>query len=121
MANKATFRLCYHCSMDSEQLFPETTTTTDVTTLLPDFTESLSDTLAPIIWLSVALTVVFVVLYVVSIVRRRKLEHALLDIQKTLNEMNERDKQRTQPPTPASTPPPDRNRVIAATDTTTEE
>ena len=66
---------------------------------LTSLTSSLSDALMPFIWLSVVLTIVFIVLYVSSMLRKRKVENAILDIQKTIHEMNERDKARS-----ASTP-----------------
>lgn len=94
--------------MDSETSLQTVDTT--------DLMSSLNDMLAPFIWLSVALTVVFVVFYVSAHLRRRKLENALFDIQGTLKEMNERDKARTAP-----TPPPlpqsnQHDTIIARTD-----
>ena len=64
----------------------------------------LMDMLAPIMILSVVVTVLFVFMYILSMFRRRKVEKAILDIQKTLHEMNERDKARIKPATPAAQP-----------------
>jgi len=92
-------------------------TTIDASSLMPDLTSSITDMLAPFIWLSVALTVVFIVFYAMSMLRRRKVENAILDLQKILHEMNERDKSRGStpavPPRLERPPEKDRDRVIA--------
>ena len=62
----------------------------------------LMDMLAPIMILSVVVTVLFVFMYILSMFRRRKLEKAILDMQKILHEMNERDKARSLPQQPQS-------------------
>lgn len=49
---------------------------------------------------SIALTIAIVVFWILSMVRRRKVQAAILDIQATLHEMNERDKARSAPPSP---------------------
>lgn len=99
--------------MDSEQTLLTPDGSTDISNQLFDMTSSITDALAPFMLLSFVITVAFVVLYVVSLIRRRKLENALFDIQKTLHEMNERDKARSKP---RSTPnrPESRNETIAA-------
>ena len=102
--------------MDIDQLLSGEQDSIDIGTQLPDVTASITDMLAPILWLSVVMTVVFVVLYVSSIVRRRKVENAVLNIQKTLHELNERDKARSTPTSPPA--PTSHGAVIAKTDNT---
>lgn len=77
---------------------------TDSSSLLPDVSSSINDMLAPFIWFSVILTIVFVGLYIYSMVRRRRLENALFDIQKNIAELNERDKSRTSLSSPSPSP-----------------
>lgn len=48
---------------------------------------------------SLVLTLVFIVFWITAALHRRKVQNAIIDIQKTLHEMNERDKLR-QTPTP---------------------
>ena len=83
---------------------------TEASDQLPDINSIIGDILGPFMWVSTALTVLIVILYVYSMMRRRKLEKALLDIQKTLSEMNERDKARS---TPAPLPKRSDDRIIA--------
>lgn len=90
---------------------------------MPDLAASIQEALAPFILLSVIITVIFAVLYIVSLVRRWKVEQAILDIQKTIHEMNERDKARSTPVAPVVSPPPaepirpgERDRIIAKAD-----
>lgn len=74
---------------------------------------SLTDAAMPLLWLSASLTLLFIALYIRSSLKRRKLEKAILDIQKTVHEINERDKAqsaRPKPPLPRS----DSDRIIAA-------
>lgn len=73
-------------------------------TLLPDISSSITDLVAPFMWFSVVLTVVFIGLYLYSMMRRRRLENALFDIQKNIAEMNARDKARTVTPPPSPQP-----------------
>lgn len=88
--------------MDTEQLFSPDGSSLDIGSRLPDIDSLLSSILGPIMWVSIIITVAFIALYVASILRRRKVENAILDIQKVIHEMNERDKKRnTQPPMPA--------------------
>lgn len=91
--------------MDNEQLYSENTNTTVLSDQLPDMMSSITTMLAPFMLLSFGLTVVFIALYIRSQFRRKKLENAILDMQKTLHEMNERDKARSAPVTPAPLPP----------------
>ena len=102
-------------SMNTEQILLESPEATDISTQLPDITSSINDALGPLMWLSVALTIVFLSFYITAMFRRRKLENALFDIQKNISEMNERDKARSRPA--ASTVQPQRNnetdRIIA--------
>lgn len=91
--------------MNSDQLLSGENGSIDIGTQLPDITSSITDMLMPIVLLSLAMTVIFVGLYISSIVRRRRVENAIFDIQKTLHEMNERDKARSTPK-PIVTPPP---------------
>lgn len=74
---------------------------------------SLTDAAMPLLWLSAALTLLFIALYIRSSLKRRKLEKAILDIQKTVHEINERDKSRSKPPVPL--PRSDDDRIIAKT------
>lgn len=90
--------------MDTNQLFSGEGDTTDLGSQLPDLTSSINDMLAPIMWLSVAISIVFIVLYISAMFRRRKLENALFDMQKTLHEINERDKARSTPAAPTVQP-----------------
>jgi heme exporter protein D len=84
----------------------------DISNQLSDITSSMTETLAPFIFLSMALTVIFVIMYIVSVFRRRKVENAVLDMQKILHEMNEREKARTKSqPTPER--PESRKEIIA--------
>lgn len=92
------------------QLPPEFTTLQN--SQLPDLNSMMDNILGPFMWLSLALTIVFVVLYALSIKRRRKVENAILDIQKILHEMNEREKQHS--PSPAPQQNQDNERIIAA-------
>ncbi len=87
--------------------------TTDTSSLAPDITSSISDMLAPFMWLSVALGFAFIILYITMMLRRRKLENALLDMQKILHEMNERDKARSAPQVRPVSPETSDNKVIA--------
>lgn len=108
--------------MLSEQLLlgNDNGTTNGAGAELTDITASISDALGPIIWLSVAVTIIFVALYLSSIMRKRKVENAILDIQKTLHEMNERDKARSAPrPMPAPQAPAEKEPIIAKVDTET--
>lgn len=100
--------------MNIDQILPSDGQSAETGTQLPDLTGAVTDMLAPFMWLSVALTVLFVVFYVISMVRRRKLENALFDIQKNLRELNERDKARSQPASPPRAP--GQERIIARTD-----
>ncbi len=87
----------------------------DINEQLSDITASFSEMLAPFILLSLAVTAGFMILSIISMVRRRKLENALLDMQKTLHEMNERDKARDKPQQ-SQARPESRNETIAAAD-----
>lgn len=69
---------------------------TEISEPLADVT-SLIEALAPLLLLSLALTITVIGLYIRSSLKRRKLEKAILDIQKTVHEMNERDKARNMP------------------------
>lgn len=69
----------------------------DISNQLSDVMSSLTETLAPYMLLSLVITLLFVVMYIVSQFRRRKLENAILDMQKVLHEMNEREKARLHP------------------------
>lgn len=96
--------------MNVDDLLSDGTTGTDIGNQL---TSSITDMLGPVIWLSVALTIVFIVLYISAMIRRRKVENAVLDMQKLLHEMNERDKARSQSPTPSLPPKTSDDRIIA--------
>lgn len=82
--------------MDSNQLLDLQNGSVD-TSQLPDTGSLLNGLLGPVFWISIALTVLMIALYVFSMMRKRKLERAILDMQKILNEMNERDKARSNP------------------------
>lgn len=84
----------------------------DTSTLVSPIT----DMLAPILWLSVAFSVLFIAFFILSIFRRRKLENALFDIQKILSEMNERDKTRSLPAPPRTQNISEKETVIAQAD-----
>lgn len=94
--------MCYATYMETDELLQ----TIDTTNL----TSSMTDMLTPFIWLSVALTIVFIVLYISSMLRRRKLENAIFAIQKSIEEMNERDKKRPVPHVPPTPPSVDSER-----------
>lgn len=94
--------------MDEKLLFSEDGASTDITTqLLPNLSSSITDMLAPFLWLSVGLSIIFIALYISSILRRRKLEKAIFDIQKTVHEIDMRTKARSSPytPSPPGIPP----------------
>ena len=55
---------------------------------------------------SVAILIPFLLLYVLSSRRKSKAYKAIIEIQKTLHEMNERDKSRNTHPIPAVSEPP---------------
>lgn len=76
----------------------------DTSTLFPDITSQLTEMMAPFLFASFALTAVFAILYISSALRRRKVEKAILDMQKMLHEMNERDKERKSRDTPQGMP-----------------
>lgn len=86
----------------------------DTSSLMPDLTSQLTDLLAPVLMASAAVTIVFLALFISSTLRRRKVERAILDIQKTLHEMNERDKARLKPAAPPVPPQNDSDKLIAA-------
>src|SRR5690606_33897149 len=77
----------------------------DPSGFMPDIASQLSDLLAPVLMASLVLTAVLFILYVSSYLSRRKVDRAILDIQKVLREMNEREKSRLSSP---PTPPPSR-------------
>lgn len=106
--------------MITEELLSGENGTVSTGDQLPDLTSSVSDMLAPIMWLSVLFTVIFIALYISSMVRRRKLENALFDMQKTLHEMNERDKARMATPTPPSPKLRTGSETIAAAESSQE-
>lgn len=101
--------------MESEQIVTVPTTQTqtiDINGQMSDMLSSLTETLAPMILLSLILSVLFIVMRIITMFRRRKVEKAIFDIQKTLHEMNERDKARSNPQQlPAR--PEFRNEIIA--------
>ncbi len=86
----------------------------DINGQLPDIMSSLTDAMAPFILLSFVITLAFVVLYVVSMIRRRKLENAILDMQKVLHEMNEREKARQAPRPMSDVPRTSEDKILAA-------
>lgn len=59
---------------------------------------SITNALAPILLLSTIISVLFLVAYIVSSIRRWKVQQAILDIQKEVKELNERDRNRSMPP-----------------------
>lgn len=83
--------MCYAKCMDTTQ----SETLTDTTNLLPSVS-SLMDTLAPILLLSSILSIVLVVAYIFSVIRRYKVEKAILAMQKDIHEMNERQRSQNQ-------------------------
>jgi len=86
----------------------------DPSGFMPDIASQLSDLLAPVLMASLVLTAVLFILYVSSYLRRRKVDRAILDIQKVLREMNEREKARlSSPPTPPPSRITDRDNKIA--------
>lgn len=87
----------------------------DVSNQLSDITTSLTDTFAPFILLSLVITGLFVMMHIISMFRRRKLENALFDMQRVLHEMNERDKAR-QGPRPLDTAGNNNDRILAVTE-----
>lgn len=100
--------------MDDPQSL-KTTLTENLTDQLPDITGSITDALAPFIMLSVVSVAVFIIIYITSMIRRWKVDKAILAMQKDIREMNERDKQREAARTPSAPPvptPPDQ-RIIA--------
>lgn len=52
---------------------------------------------------SLIITLLIFIMWIANWLHRRKVQNAILDIQKTLHEMNERDKARTQPTIEQST------------------
>lgn len=82
------------------------TTNFDPTSLLQNASPSnvLNDAIQPLIGafvaftiISIVLTIAIVVIWIMSLIRRRKVQAAIFDIQAVLHEMNERDKLRQQP------------------------
>ena len=71
-----------------------TDTNTDLTNQLM---QQFGSTLTVVAVASLVLTIIVVVMWIVAMWHRRKVQNAILDIQQTLHEMNERDKQRTRP------------------------
>ena len=86
----------------------------DMNGQLSDVMSSLTDAMVPFILLSFVITLLFVVLYVVSMIRRRKLENAILDMQKVLHEMNEREKARSTPRPMSDPPKTSEDKILAA-------
>ncbi len=72
------------------------TTLNSLDSQLPSLDSSFGGLIAPFMILSTLLTVIFVAAYIASIVRKRKVENAILAMQKELHEMNERAKLQTQ-------------------------
>ncbi len=90
--------------METNQTLYTNDGTTDLGTQLPNITSSITDMLGPFVLLSFVISVIFLVFYVIAMIRRRKLENALFDIQKNLSEMNARDKARGAKITPTPQP-----------------
>lgn len=71
--------------------------------------------------ISIFLTILILVLWILGMVRRRKVQAAIFDIQAVLHEMNEREKSRLAPSalTPSDTPKPgtDPKNIASATST----
>lgn len=107
------FSLWYDDDMESNQPLVITDGTLDISNQLTQVTSSLTDAFAPLIILSVVITGVFLLLHIISMFRRRKIENALLDMHKLLHEMNERDKARSIPRA-ATDRPAVRSETIAA-------
>lgn len=81
----------------------------DLQSLLGDSTlQTLSDEFQSAIIVSIVMTAIFVVAYIMSQIRKRKVQNAIFGIQKDLHEMNERQKnaQTTAPVTQQSVSPP---------------
>lgn len=85
----------------------------DIGSQLPDIASNLAETYAPFLIASALLSVLLLVLYVSSALRRRKVDKAILDIQKVINEMNERDKARSMPAIPPSSPQSSEDKILA--------
>ena len=91
------------------QITSENQALPDTSTLLP----SIMSTLAPILLLSTILTIVLAVAYIFSVIRRYKVEKAILAMQKDIHELNERDRARSAAPE-APAVPVESERIIAA-------
>ena len=57
-------------------------------------------------WFSLIITIVFVIMLLIGMIRKWKVQSAVLDMHKLLIEMNERDKASHQPVAPAPVPHP---------------
>jgi hypothetical protein len=75
-------------------------------------TDAIIKAMLPITIILTVISVLITVLYVISIVQRMRVNHAILESRDLLREMNERDKARTTAPAeasravePAATPP----------------
>ena len=102
--------------MNTDQLLSGENGSVDIGSQLPDITSSITSMLMPVIILSFVLTIIFVAVYISSILRRRKVENAILTMEKILHEMNERDKTRSRPtPAPLSEPRTSDGAIIART------
>lgn len=99
------------------QITSENQALPDTSNLLP----SVMSTLAPILLLSTILTVVLAVAYIFSVIRRYKVEKAILAMQKDIHELNERDRARSAPPEAPITPVEGERSIAADTSTTPNE
>lgn len=111
---KSTYCLCYPKYMDLDNLLLRDDTSTEIGDPMANVS-SLTDAMAPLMWLSFVLTIIFIGLYVRSIYKRRKLEKAIFDIQKTVHEINQRDKTRNAPALRPQTPG-EKETIIARVD-----
>lgn len=71
------------------------------------------DLLIPLTIVSTILMLVFVAVYLVSAIRRYKVQQAVFDIQKTLHEINSKLPEVNQITTPINTPPNETTQVSA--------
>lgn len=90
--------------MDLNQITSQNDSLPSTNNLLPS-AASITNTLGPILLLSTILSVLLIIAYVFSVIRRYKVEKAILAMQKDIHEMNERQKSDTPSPSPQSLMP----------------
>jgi len=105
--------------MDLNQITSQNDTFPDTSNLLPS-ASSITNTLGPLLLLSTILSIIFVIAYIFSIIRRYKVEKAILAMQKDIHEMNERQRNQNQAILPEAKPTPFEDTTLIAAETPKE-